>query len=66
MSRMTVEDITRLTPFTRPEVDILNRNYSRVAGLNDKIDRSRFRDMLADVFRVDDSLIMDRGSHPLI
>lgn len=46
---------------TRQDIDILSRNFQQVAGPTDKIDRSRFRDMLADVFGVDDSLIMDRG-----
>ena len=28
----------------------------------DKLDRSKFRDLLADAFNIDDSLIMDRGN----
>lgn len=43
-------------------METLNRHFSSLAGVNDKIDRSRFRDMLADIFGVDDSLIMDRGN----
>ncbi|KAJ3259812.1 EF-hand calcium-binding domain-containing protein 1 [Boothiomyces macroporosus] len=58
--RLPVEDIIKITNFTRPEVETLNRHFSSLAGVNDKIDRSRFRDMLADIFGVDDSLIMDR------
>ena len=46
---------------SRQEVDTINMHYNNLVGLNDKIDRSRFRDMLADIFGVDDSLIMDRG-----
>jgi hypothetical protein len=42
-------------------VEALNRHFLSLAGVNEKIDRSRFRDMLADIFGVDDSLIMDRG-----
>jgi hypothetical protein len=42
-------------------VDVLNRQFESIAGINDKIDRSGFRDLLADIFSVDDSLIMDRG-----
>ncbi|KAI8895337.1 hypothetical protein BC833DRAFT_601574 [Globomyces pollinis-pini] len=60
MSRLSVEDILRITNFNRQEVELLNRHYTSLSGLNDKIDRSRFRDMLADLFGVDDSLIMDR------
>ncbi|KAJ3276584.1 EF-hand calcium-binding domain-containing protein 1 [Terramyces sp. JEL0728] len=66
--RLPVEDIIKITNcnqalmlVARPEVETLNRYFSSLAGANDKIDRSRFRDMLADIFGVDDSLIMDRG-----
>eukprot|EP00842_Homolaphlyctis_polyrhiza_P006902 jgi/Hompol1/800/HPOL_005445-RA len=59
-TRMTVEDLLKLTNFNRQDIEILSRNFSAVAQVNDKIDRSRFRDMLADTFGVDDSLIMDR------
>ncbi|KAI8832871.1 hypothetical protein BC829DRAFT_355780, partial [Chytridium lagenaria] len=46
----------------RQELEVLNRRFSElVAPQLDKIDRSRFRDLLADTFGVDDSLIMDRG-----
>ena len=34
-----------------------------MASNGDKIDRSRFRDMLVDQFGIDDSLIMDRGKN---
>ncbi|KAJ3212648.1 EF-hand calcium-binding domain-containing protein 1 [Dinochytrium kinnereticum] len=43
------------------EIDTLNKRFGDlVAPQLDKIDRSRFRDLLADTFGVDDSLIMDR------
>ena len=47
---------------SRSEIERLGQIYSELAASsNDKIDRSTFRDMLADQFGVDDSLIMDRG-----
>ena len=45
----------------RSDLEILSKAFGDLAGSADKIDRSRFRDMLADQFGVDDSLIMDRG-----
>ncbi|KAI8922714.1 hypothetical protein BC831DRAFT_474806 [Entophlyctis helioformis] len=59
-TRMTLEDLLKLTNFNRQEIDTLSRHFASLAQANDKIDRSRFRDMLADTFGVDDSLIMDR------
>ena len=45
----------------RQEIDTLGKQFSILAPQTDKIDRSRFRDLLADTFGVDDSLLMDRG-----
>ncbi|KAH6564514.1 hypothetical protein BASA50_001471 [Batrachochytrium salamandrivorans] len=59
-ARDSIEDLLKITNFNRAEVETLSRNFSLVAQANDKIDRSRFRDILADTFGVDDSLIMDR------
>lgn len=50
----------KLTNFNRLEIETLTKRFSELAGQTDKIDRSRFRDILADTFGVDDSLIMDR------
>ncbi|OAJ39402.1 hypothetical protein BDEG_23253 [Batrachochytrium dendrobatidis JEL423] len=50
------------TCVSRAEIDILGRSFTLTAQTSDKIDRSRFRDMLADTFGVDDSLIMDRDA----
>ncbi len=47
---------------TRQEVELLTRRFSELATpATDKIDRSCFRDLLADTFGVDDTLLMDRG-----
>jgi len=46
--------------FTKNEIDYLNRNFYQLAGSNEKIDRTRFRDLLTDDFEIDDSLLMDR------
>ncbi|KAI8802352.1 hypothetical protein BJ742DRAFT_715206 [Cladochytrium replicatum] len=54
------DDLLKLTNFTRPEFDLISRHFADLAQQNDKIDRSRFRDVLADTFGVDDSLLMDR------
>ncbi|KAJ3138508.1 EF-hand calcium-binding domain-containing protein 1 [Physocladia obscura] len=43
------------------ELETLTRHFTELAVQMDKIDRSRFRDLLADTFGVDDSLLMDRG-----
>jgi Ca2+-binding EF-hand superfamily protein len=40
----------------------VSKAFSELASTSDKIDRSRFRDMLIDQFGIDDSLIMDRGN----
>ncbi|KAJ3332866.1 EF-hand calcium-binding domain-containing protein 1 [Blyttiomyces sp. JEL0837] len=45
---------------TKNEIEILTKHFVELAPQMDKIDRSRFRDLLADTFGVDDSLIMDR------
>ncbi|EGF82885.1 hypothetical protein BATDEDRAFT_86384 [Batrachochytrium dendrobatidis JAM81] len=59
-TRTSMEDLLKTTNFSRAEIDILGRSFTLTAQTSDKIDRSRFRDMLADTFGVDDSLIMDR------
>ncbi len=52
---------------SRSEIERLGQIYSELAASsNDKIDRSTFRDMLADQFGVDDSLIMDRGVYLIL
>jgi Ca2+-binding EF-hand superfamily protein len=52
-----------LTPsVTRLELETLSQKFTELAQpQNDKIDRARFRDILADTFGIDDSLLMDRG-----
>ncbi len=71
-NRLTADEILKITNcicihnlVTRAEIETLNRKFSCLATVNEKIDRSRFRDMLADTFGVDDSLIMDRGIQSL-
>ncbi|KAJ3357813.1 EF-hand calcium-binding domain-containing protein 1 [Entophlyctis luteolus] len=46
----------------RPEIDTLTIRFTELASQMDKIDRAKFRDLLADTFGVDDSLLMDRGT----
>jgi hypothetical protein len=50
-----------LTPVAKPDLDILTKHFASLAT-KDRIDRSRFRDMLAGQFQIGDSLIMDRGT----
>jgi hypothetical protein len=71
-NKLTADEILKITNcndsiylVTRAEIETLNRKFSGLATVNEKIDRSRFRDMLADTFGVDDSLIMDRGIQSL-
>ncbi|KAJ3242103.1 EF-hand calcium-binding domain-containing protein 1 [Chytriomyces hyalinus] len=59
-TRMSVDDLLKTTNFNRGEIETLTRHFTELASLMDKIDRSRFRDLLADTFGVDDSLLMDR------
>ncbi|KAI9332718.1 hypothetical protein DFJ73DRAFT_963370 [Zopfochytrium polystomum] len=59
-TRMTIDDALKLTNFNRQEIEILTRRFSELTGQLEKIDRPRFRDLLADTFGVDDSLLMDR------
>ncbi|KAJ3118121.1 EF-hand calcium-binding domain-containing protein 1 [Nowakowskiella sp. JEL0407] len=58
--RTSIDDLLKITYFTRSELEHLTKHYNELVHTNDKIDRSRFRDLLADTFGVDDSLIMDR------
>jgi Ca2+-binding EF-hand superfamily protein len=46
--------------FKKNEIVFLNKNFYQLAGTNEKIDRTRFRDLLTDDFEIDDSLLMDR------
>jgi len=48
---------------SKNEIDYLNKNFYQLAGSNEKIDRTRFRDLLTDDFEIDDSLLMDRGRY---
>jgi len=60
-ARLPFEDLLKLTQFTRQELETLTQKYNEMAQQqNDKIDRARFRDILADAFGIDDSLLMDR------
>ncbi|KAJ3413168.1 EF-hand calcium-binding domain-containing protein 1 [Chytridiales sp. JEL 0842] len=59
-TRMSQDDALKVTNFLRPEIEILTKHFQDLATSMDKIDRARFRDLLADTFGVDDSLIMDR------
>ena len=46
----------------KPELDIITKHFNSLASIqNDKIDRSKFRDLLADSFDINDSLLMDRS-----
>lgn len=65
MQRTPTEDLLKQTNLTKPDLETLTRLFNAVAQ-SDKIDRARFRDMLADVFGVNDSLIMDRGCELLM
>ncbi len=46
---------------SRQDLEIMTLNFSLLSPVNDKIDRSHFRDLLTDQFGMDDSLLMDRG-----
>ncbi|KAI9347342.1 hypothetical protein BDR26DRAFT_74298 [Obelidium mucronatum] len=59
-ARISPEDLLKTTNFNRAEIDSLTTHFTSLATAMDKIDRSRFRDLLADTFGVDDSLLMDR------
>ncbi|KAJ3022233.1 UNVERIFIED_CONTAM: EF-hand calcium-binding domain-containing protein 1 [Siphonaria sp. JEL0065] len=59
-TRTSPEDLLKVTNFNRAEIDSLTNQFTSLATVMDKIDRSRFRDLLADTFGVDDSLLMDR------
>ncbi|KAI9208822.1 uncharacterized protein BJ171DRAFT_454517 [Polychytrium aggregatum] len=59
-TRMSLEDLMKVTNFSRPELELLSRKFSELCLHNEKIDRAKFRDLLADTFEVDDSLLMDR------
>ncbi|ORX81871.1 EF-hand [Anaeromyces robustus] len=60
MSRKTSPNEDNKNCFTKNEIDYLNKNFYQLAGSNEKIDRTRFRDLLTDDFEIDDSLLMDR------
>jgi Ca2+-binding EF-hand superfamily protein len=62
LPRMPLEEQLKQTNFTRLELETLSTKFTELAQpQNDKIDRARFRDILADTFGIDDSLLMDRG-----
>ena len=47
---------------SRAELEALTRRFAELGpDKTDRVDRARFRDLLADTFGVDDSLLMDRG-----
>jgi len=60
MSRKTSPNDEGKNCFSKNEIDYLNKNFYQLAGSNEKIDRTRFRDLLTDDFEIDDSLLMDR------
>lgn len=60
VARMSFEELLKITNFTKTEVDQLTKNFVELSQPNEKIDRAKFRDLLADTFEVDDSLLMDR------
>ncbi|KAI8610134.1 hypothetical protein BC830DRAFT_1070172 [Chytriomyces sp. MP71] len=60
VTRTSPEDLLKITNFSKGEIETLTRHFTELATQMDKIDRSRFRDLLADTFGVDDSLLMDR------
>jgi len=60
MSRKTSPNEDSKNCFSKNEIDYLNKNFYQLAGSNEKIDRTRFRDLLTDDFEIDDSLLMDR------
>ncbi|RKP19097.1 EF-hand [Rozella allomycis CSF55] len=55
-----IEDFLKSTNFSREELEIMTSNFGLLSPVNDKIDRSHFRDLLTDQFGMDDSLLMDR------
>ena len=68
-TRMGMDDILRITNcisslilVNKVEAETLVKRFNELATTNDKIDRSSFRDLLADTFGIDDTLIKDRGN----
>ncbi|TPX30616.1 hypothetical protein SmJEL517_g05863 [Synchytrium microbalum] len=61
MSRLPIEELLKITNFSRGELEALTRRFAELGpDKTDRVDRARFRDLLADTFGVDDSLLMDR------
>ncbi|ORX47920.1 EF-hand [Piromyces finnis] len=60
MSRKSSPNDESKNCFSRNEIEYLDKNFYQLAGSNEKIDRTRFRDLLTDDFEIDDSLLMDR------
>ncbi|RKO99990.1 hypothetical protein CXG81DRAFT_30068 [Caulochytrium protostelioides] len=59
-TRIAVEDLLKATNFTRAELETVSKAFADLDPVNDKVDRAHFRDLLADTFNIDSSLIMDR------
>ncbi|KAL3894003.1 MAG: hypothetical protein SGCHY_005519, partial [Lobulomycetales sp.] len=60
-TRTPIDELVKTTNFTRQDLETLSLKFTELAQQqNDKIDRARFRDILADTFGIDDSLLMDR------
>ncbi|TPX51066.1 hypothetical protein SeMB42_g01430 [Synchytrium endobioticum] len=60
-SRLPIEELMKITNFSRSELHALTRRFAELGpDRTDRVDRARFRDLLADTFGVDDSLLMDR------
>ncbi|KAJ1517396.1 EF-hand calcium-binding domain-containing protein 1 [Coelomomyces lativittatus] len=57
---LTIDDLVKLTNLTKNELELLTQKFQQLSPQNDKLDRSRFRDLLCDKFGIDDSLLMDR------
>ncbi|KAI9136688.1 hypothetical protein BKA69DRAFT_1022516, partial [Paraphysoderma sedebokerense] len=55
-----IEELLKITNFSKQELEILTRNFNYLSPVNDKVDKTHFRDLLCDHFGIDDSLLMDR------
>lgn len=51
---------------TRQEVENLLSIFREEAIAKDKLDRTKFRDILHNTFRMTDDILMDRGKHRVI
>ncbi|ORZ40207.1 hypothetical protein BCR44DRAFT_1424629, partial [Catenaria anguillulae PL171] len=57
---LTVDELVKITNLSKTEIEQLQRRFSQLGPVNERVDRPHFRDLLCDKFGIDDSLLMDR------